>query len=304
MLQYIKKNIYCLQAINWWVLNFKKLGMQKPLDKDLNMDAFQKVLWLGQEQEEDLDMENITGWQQATEETNPEEVSEEVTQEDWAWAEEDTPKWDAWTEEWTWDDVEDLLETVRKALNITDETDQPKDVEAQAQKVDDAKVAVEQNPTDAKAVDNLKSEINKLKEMVFDKDLTNETQAKEIQMLRTALDQRNSELWDIEQQTLKNKRIMDLVNSNENIKNLATMMSAVAKWDESAKDEVANILEDLSKEVFWVSIKDVLKEKEQQQSDLIEAEDAWASMWWIQQQKNTNGRDVIPNLEGLISKMM
>ena len=96
-----------------------------------------------------------------------------------------------------------------------------------------------------------------------------------------------------------------MVNWNENIKNLATMLSAVQKWDESAKEEVANILEDLSKEVFGVSIKSVLQEKEDQQNDLIEAE--WndsSTDWEYNNKQKQTSRDVIPWIEAAIAKMM
>lgn len=145
---------------------------------------------------------------------------------------------------------EDLLNTVRNLLGIVDEAPQPEDVEAQKVVVEEAAAASEASPEDVELTAKLQSEIDKLNELVLQKDIKSEQDAKEVERYKTELGNANQEIDKLNSDTASLKESHDLLNSDERVKSLATFMSKLKAGDESVKDDVKSILDEMVQEVY------------------------------------------------------
>lgn len=236
------------------------------LDRDANHAAFSHALGKGydemQASKSELDIKNFAPETDkpveepvTPEEPKAEEAPAEETpgEEPPVPAEEPKPEEETSEEEGDKSDAEiseDLLNTVRNLLGIVDEAPQPEDVEAQKVVVEEAAAASEASPEDVELTAKLQSEIDKLNELVLQKDIKSEQDAKEVERYKTELGNANQEIDKLNSDTASLKESHDLLNSDERVKSLATFMSKLKAGDESVKDDVKSILDEMVQEVY------------------------------------------------------
>jgi hypothetical protein len=161
---------------------------------------------------------------------------------------------------------EALLETVRTLLGIVDEAPQPKEVEDQKVVVEEAAKASEAAPEDVELTAKLQGEIDKLNELVLQKEILSEQDAKEKERYKAELENANQEIDKLNSDTATLKESHDLLNSDERVKSLATFMSKFKAGDETVKDDIKSILDEMVQEVYGVSIDSMMKDMAEQQT--------------------------------------
>jgi hypothetical protein len=264
----------------------------KMLDRDLNRDAFRQVLSKGYDEMQDSKSElDINNFAPASEEVKPVEgdatpapegedtttpPAEEKTEETPApegdkkpEGEETTPAPEA-TDDKSGENIEEepeeLLNMVKSLLGIVDEQSQTPEIDAQATAVDNAAKAVEAKPEDTTLADKLQDEINKLNELMLQKEVKSEQDAREKERYKAELDSKNEELDKLNAELTTSRESANLLDSDDRVKSLAMFMTQYKAGDESVKDDIQSIVGELVQEIYGVNMDDMMKSMAEKQS--------------------------------------
>lgn len=159
----------------------------------------------------------------------------------------------------TEDNQEELLSTVRNLLGIVSENEQPQEVQNQVAAVEKAAAESEKSPENADITAKLQAEIDKLNELVLQKEVKSEQDAREKERYQAELDSKNEEIERLNSELASSKESANLLETDDRVKSLAMFMNKLQAWEEWVKDDVKSILSELVQDIYWVNIDEMMK---------------------------------------------
>jgi hypothetical protein len=298
------ENMLSRNPMFWWTEDEVKVDMKDvidevPSDKVPDGDVVEEKVVDAEsvteteEGEKPSDEAPADGWAEAEKvegEVEVKEVDESKTE-----AEPDQAAIDALTSI-----AEQLIQFSEWVGNSTDEVTDAKKL------VDDAKKDFEENPT-AENEAKLTQEIATLKSTLLDKDNEQALSEKEKWQLKGLIADHEKKIAELEGSLAKNESYVNVLEGDDTIKWIVSLYGEYKKGDESAKAGLGDLIDSLSQDIFWVSVKDVLS---QEASDM-EAAAGWDGSWATpgKPKDNANGTvtkkdGFMPGLEDAIAQSM
>lgn len=237
-------------------------GQVRERDLDLFFDDVDSL----DTQESTPNVDNVdSGIPATTEEwTEPVEPAVDATQD--TQTIEEAVEWDIATEwediasQWTVDELLKDLETIST------------DIEERTESVDEATEDLQEAMDTWADIEHLRAQMSTLTEQLAERDQSIQKLQKTLDVIQREHESVLDENLQFKYWTGSDSRVLDLINSNENVQSLVGSMIAEQRWDSGASERVIESLKEMYKQLTWVNLDEMQQAERDRQTDAFAGE--------------------------------